>query len=119
LDLITDGSPVRALASPLAAVVRQSVDTFELEHILGGPEETDALVRFTMAVEAGYKDHGYHCKLHAADVTSRVAAIIHMTGIGSRSTRLAAIVAGILHDYEHPQVNNQYLVYKVCSTTQY
>ena len=37
--------------------------------------------RYLMKVENGYQDNPYHNAVHAADVTSRLAAILQHTGI--------------------------------------
>ena len=55
-----------------------------------------------------YKDVPYHNRVHAADVVSRVAAILAKEGIcqddsiHSQSCLLAVILAATIHDFEHP-----------------
>jgi hypothetical protein len=64
-----------------------------------------------------------HCKLHGADVTSRLLAIIRQTGLvdasacpgkrHSQSVGLVSMVAAMVHDYGHPQINNACLIEEV------
>jgi len=110
LDMITRNSAVRAASSPLAAVVKQAATVFDLLPLLGSQEAVDKLISFALELEKGYPVEGYHCRLHAADVTARLTAILNLTGLGARSARLAALVAAALHDYEHPQVTNHFLI---------
>jgi hypothetical protein len=70
-----------------------------------------------------------HCKLHGADVTSRLLAIVHQTGLvdmtacpgkrHSQSVGLVSMVAGMVHDYGHPQINNACLIEEVIETRHY
>lgn len=115
LDMITRNSAVRAASSPLAAVVKQAATVFDLLPLLGSQEAVDKLISFALELEKGYPVEGYHCRLHAADVTARLTAILNLTGLGARSARLAALVAAALHDYEHPQVTNHFLIQQVAS----
>ena len=56
--------------------------------------------------------------MHAADVTSRLGAILHHTGIaedmlateGGDLQLLAMVLSAVVHDFEHPGTTNQYAV---------
>jgi 3',5'-cyclic-nucleotide phosphodiesterase len=75
---------------------------------------------FATVIENGYPETNYHCRMHAADVTSRYAAILVKVGIASanstthhRRGMTAALVAAAIHDYEHPGVSNVFMVEQV------
>ena len=65
-----------------------------------------------------YKCNPYHSAMHAADVTSRLCAILHHTGIakdmlateGGDLQLLAMVLSAVVHDLEHPGTTNQYAV---------
>ena len=63
-----------------------------------------------------YNDVPYHNSTHAADVLSRVSAIIQADGIlmdgspDSNSLLLATLLAAIVHDYRHPGLSNAFQV---------
>jgi hypothetical protein len=78
------------------------------------------LVKFAQVVEKGHLTTHYHCLLHAADVTSRYVAILVKVGIATanstthhRRGMAAALVAASIHDYEHPGLNNAFMVEQV------
>eukprot|EP00873_Tetraselmis_striata_P019901 jgi/Tetstr1/440165/TSEL_028521.t1 len=113
LDMITASSPIMMCPSPLATVVRHCVSLFGLEEQVPSARMMGRLMAYVQRLEAGYMDGGYHCKLHAADVTNRFATILWHTGIARASSAaemLPAVVAAALHDYKHPQVTNNFLV---------
>eukprot|EP00873_Tetraselmis_striata_P034134 jgi/Tetstr1/454398/TSEL_004029.t2 len=114
LDMVTAQSPLNECQSPLAVIMQQCVELFDLRsHLLISRKNVNRLTAFATRLEAGYEDGGYHCKRHAADVTNRFAAILHRTDFASNLSAydtLAALVAAALHDYKHPQVTNQYLI---------
>jgi hypothetical protein len=126
LDTITEGSVIRSqCASPLATVVRAAVKSLHVDTaVLRSPAAVEALVNYALHIEQGYLDSGYHCKLHAADVTNRFVSMLVTSGIASfehteldayEDVRLmmSAAIAGAVHDYRHPQVNNALLVSEV------
>lgn len=118
VDAVTQFSPLRNRPNPLCIVVERSVGSLKL---IKQENAVKKLLDFTQLVEGGYKDIGYHCKCHAADVTNRMVTIAVRMGIAGQKSvgvnrrnqvpyALAALVAATVHDYGHPQVNNSYLV---------
>ncbi|KNC77668.1 hypothetical protein SARC_09875 [Sphaeroforma arctica JP610] len=74
----------------------------------------DKLDRFLRYIGKGYrKSNPYHNEYHATDVTQTVYHFLYTLGLaqyfGDREA-LAAIVAAMIHDFQHPGVNNAYLV---------
>eukprot|EP00727_Mastigamoeba_balamuthi_P010566 m51a1_g6131 putative 3 -cyclic-nucleotide phosphodiesterase (899) ;mRNA; f:228805-231846 len=68
---------------------------------------------YLRALDKGYRKHNaYHNALHAADVAMALCWLMRgCVGFEfSRKERLAAVVAGLAHDYRHPGVNNNYLL---------
>eukprot|EP00741_Cyanophora_paradoxa_P022427 tig00021489_g21653.t1 len=68
---------------------------------------------FAARVEAGYRDNPYHNGTHAAEVAQCMAFLLTRGGLGaalSDEDRLAALLAALVHDFEHPGVNNNFLV---------
>eukprot|EP00873_Tetraselmis_striata_P040930 jgi/Tetstr1/461194/TSEL_006331.t1 len=117
LDLVTPRSLFLDNGPYIQTVALQCTQSWDL---LDSDIERRRLAHFSMAVEAGYPDTHYHCKKHGADVTARVMAMIHHAGLmhlplspgqrGTRSVGLLAMVAAMIHDYGHPQVNNAFLM---------
>eukprot|EP01006_Ploeotia_vitrea_P066058 TRINITY_DN94266_c0_g1_i1.p1 TRINITY_DN94266_c0_g1~~TRINITY_DN94266_c0_g1_i1.p1 ORF type:complete len:610 (-),score=112.52 TRINITY_DN94266_c0_g1_i1:173-2002(-) len=77
--------------------------------------DEEILINFLSQIEAGYHPNPYHNSMHAADV----AHIVHfiMSPGGLRKTAeltdedtFAAILAGMIHDYDHPGINNGFHV---------
>jgi len=76
-----------------------------------------ALADYVAYIESGYKDVPYHNAFHAADVVSRTCAILQrdriLTNSDSSSDKLlllSAVVAAVVHDYQHPGLSNGFLV---------
>ena len=119
-DFITPRSPLNGTTSPLAAVAQQGIGRLDLDLILKG-NAPHRLVRFAMRTEAGYSSNFYHSKMHAADVSNRMVSLLTKSGIADaacgecRVMMMAAMVAAMLHDFEHPQVTNHFLVDQVIS----
>ena len=98
LDAVTNKSPLRDCPNPLASVVQSAVESLGI--FPESPDSTTALLLYTKSIEAGYLMDGYHCCNHAADVTNRLVALLHLTGIASasksshrhRQSMLAAVV---------------------------
>ena len=111
-DFVTEDSIVALAASPLLLTSKMSVDVLRIDLLQRDKNVTAKFLRFAGAVEEGYMSTGYHCKHHAADVTSRFVAIVNMAGIavGESYTRLAGLTATMIHDYQHPQLTNQCLI---------
>jgi len=66
-----------------------------------------------------YNDVPYHNAVHAADVVSRVCALVNVDGIFPKAslrtkdenvTLLSLILAAAVHDYLHPGTNNAFQV---------
>uniref|UniRef100_A0A061RAD0 3 5-cyclic nucleotide phosphodiesterase n=1 Tax=Tetraselmis sp. GSL018 TaxID=582737 RepID=A0A061RAD0_9CHLO len=117
LDTVSANSAIANSPSPLAAVFKQSLHALGLVSRI--PSEANApLMRYVLAIEDGYPDTLYHCKLHAADVVHRLATILKRSGIAAAleednwATSLAMLIAAVVHDYKHPQVTNNFLVYQ-------
>eukprot|EP00192_Tetraselmis_astigmatica_P002251 CAMPEP_0117695216 /NCGR_PEP_ID=MMETSP0804-20121206/28015_1 /TAXON_ID=1074897 /ORGANISM="Tetraselmis astigmatica, Strain CCMP880" /LENGTH=1002 /DNA_ID=CAMNT_0005509261 /DNA_START=216 /DNA_END=3225 /DNA_ORIENTATION=- len=118
VDFISEDSPMFLCAEPLPVVLKQALKTTGTGFVLKDPDNALLLLAFARRMEAGYLEGGYHCKRHAADVTHRMACILNnseIAGASAKSTTqstlvLATLVAACLHDFEHPQVTNNYLV---------
>jgi len=117
LDMVTEGSAVRRCASPLVAVASECFQN-SVAALKHSDRAMRKLLKFAKHMEAGYPKGLYHCKLHAADVTNRMAAIMAHTGLADVSPRpnislgLVANVAAVVHDYRHPQRSNSFLIAK-------
>ena len=118
LDTITKDSAIHAVRSPLAAVMAAGLSAINTN---GKSALDDAsqkkLLHYCVLIEKGYPSSGYHCCTHAADVTNRYLSVLNMCGILTASTSrehkrfmLGAAVAAAIHDFEHPGVNNVFLV---------
>eukprot|EP00761_Pharyngomonas_kirbyi_P014176 gb/GECH01014206.1/.p1 GENE.gb/GECH01014206.1/~~gb/GECH01014206.1/.p1 ORF type:complete len:682 (+),score=155.78 gb/GECH01014206.1/:1-2046(+) len=62
-------------------------------------------------IEAGYHPNPYHNAMHAADVLQVLHFIIGQGGLADYMTDediLAALLAAIIHDYDHPGLNNTF-----------
>ncbi|GIL62062.1 hypothetical protein Vafri_16373, partial [Volvox africanus] len=73
------------------------------------------LARLLRHIEAGYNRHNpYHNATHAADVLQTLHVIIHAAQLHEHYLDqlglLAAYFAGIIHDYGHPGLTNDFLV---------
>lgn len=73
------------------------------------------LDKFLVEMENGYKKYKnpYHNNLHAADVTQTVHYILYHMGFASWLTDLeifAAIIAAIIHDFQHTGTTNNFHV---------
>lgn len=72
------------------------------------------LVRFLSMTEKAYHiENPYHNSLHAADVLQALHSVCQEPKIHSSITpieRLASILAAILHDVDHPGVNQTFLI---------
>jgi hypothetical protein len=72
------------------------------------------LRRFLAIIESGYDNKNpYHNSTHAADVIQTLNYFLSKGGLSQYLTELdilAALVAAIIHDYEHPGLNNAYQI---------
>ena len=69
--------------------------------------EEDIVINFMSQIEAGYHPNPYHNSMHGGDVMHIVHYILHQGGLKekvqlSEEDTLAAIIAGMIHDYDHP-----------------
>eukprot|EP00191_Tetraselmis_sp_GSL018_P003214 CAMPEP_0177604164 /NCGR_PEP_ID=MMETSP0419_2-20121207/15961_1 /TAXON_ID=582737 /ORGANISM="Tetraselmis sp., Strain GSL018" /LENGTH=665 /DNA_ID=CAMNT_0019098107 /DNA_START=632 /DNA_END=2626 /DNA_ORIENTATION=+ len=116
LDTVSDESALACCPSPLGAVFVQCLDALGLSQGMP-PEAAQPLLKYVLTIEAGYPDTFYHCKLHAADVTHRLAAILSRSGIAEAVAdedpreNLAMLNAAVVHDFKHPQLTNAFLVH--------
>lgn len=81
------------------------IEEFDLDHI--------KLVQFFRQVERGQKDNPYHSATHVADVVQSVHCLLSkgwMQRFVGRLELLAALVAAIIHDFEHKGLNNDFLI---------
>ncbi|KAI8812445.1 hypothetical protein BJ742DRAFT_768518 [Cladochytrium replicatum] len=70
------------------------------------------LVKFLSVIEEGYRDLPYHSSCHAADVLHAINYFSTSEPFSSHVTDielLAAYTAAVIHDYDHPGVNNAFL----------
>uniref|UniRef100_A0A0A9WWX1 Calcium/calmodulin-dependent 3',5'-cyclic nucleotide phosphodiesterase 1A n=1 Tax=Lygus hesperus TaxID=30085 RepID=A0A0A9WWX1_LYGHE len=66
-------------------------------------------------VEAGYHANPYHNLIHAADVAHTTHYILSQGGLAERCGLsevqvFAALFAAAIHDFDHPGINNNFLV---------
>lgn len=69
------------------------------------------LINFLREVQSGYHKNPYHNSMHAADVAQVLHAIIHKGGLQRFMTDediFAALFAAIVHDLDHPGLNNAF-----------
>jgi hypothetical protein len=69
--------------------------------------------QFFQRVELEYHNLPYHNSTHAADLLKSMEALLLDTELASKFSHLeifGMIVAGAIHDMDHPGVNNQFLV---------
>jgi len=115
LDTVSDESLLARCQSPMGAICLQSLEALGLSSLMP-TKGVDKLAEFVLHIEGGYPDTLYHCKLHGADVTHRLVTILNRTGIAQAINEqdwvlnVAMLIAGAVHDYRHPQVNNNFLV---------
>lgn len=91
--------------------------TYALLHKLGLPDhfsiDDKVLRNFLLAVQAGYHPNPYHNSVHAADVAQinyyiMMKCKLHKECSLSQEQILASILAGAIHDYDHPGLNNSF-----------
>ena len=72
-------------------------------------------MNFVRALEAGYKDITYHNQTHAADVCQTFNYFVTEGGMKDKLKmdnleQMSCSIAAALHDFDHPGVNNVFLV---------
>jgi 3',5'-cyclic-nucleotide phosphodiesterase len=75
--------------------------------------DEDIAINFFSQVEAGYHCNPYHNQMHGADVLHIVHFILTPGGLRERAQltdedAFAALIAGMIHDYDHPGLNNNF-----------
>lgn len=74
----------------------------------------DQILRnFLVAVQSAYHPNPYHSAMHAADVTQINYYIMMIAGLAqkcklSKEEILAGLIAGAVHDFDHPGLNNNF-----------
>mmetsp|Transcript_10803 Transcript_10803/g.40387 ORF Transcript_10803/g.40387 Transcript_10803/m.40387 type:complete len:828 (-) Transcript_10803:98-2581(-) len=69
------------------------------------------LVNFLREIESGYHPNPYHNSMHAADVLQVLHCIIYRGELGKSMNDediFAALLSAIIHDYDHPGLNNAF-----------
>lgn len=96
---------------PLAYIGFRLMARYDLFNIFNIDAKT--FCAFAASIEMGYQKKPYHNSLHGADVARTMHYFMHCGGMNEYLTpmeQLAAIVAGLIHDVDHPGVNNHYLI---------
>ncbi|KAL9643426.1 hypothetical protein ABK040_010041 [Willaertia magna] len=73
----------------------------------------EILINFLRELEAGYHPNPYHNATHASDVLQATHYIISQGGLIemlSDEDCLAALISATVHDYDHPGLNNAFLM---------
>ncbi|CAG0897215.1 unnamed protein product [Cyprideis torosa] len=109
LDVFT----VSALSGgrPLTAITFTILQERGLLEVFKIPPST--MVSFLMTLEDNYCKVPYHNSFHAADVTQTIHYLLNTPALESLFTSLeifAAIIAGAIHDVDHPGLTNQFLI---------
>jgi len=73
------------------------------------------LINYAAKIQAGYKNVAYHNKTHGADLCQTVNYFFTHGQLGEKTKfdefeYLALLTAACVHDFEHPGVNNVFLV---------
>jgi hypothetical protein len=104
LDELTEGQTL-FITSYTLFVKYDLLSKFNLnEHVL---------INFLRQVEAGYHNVPYHNAMHAADVLQAMHYVITKGGMSqylSDEDILASLIAAIVHDYDHPGLNNGFQI---------
>ncbi|KAG1677360.1 hypothetical protein FOA52_010739 [Chlamydomonas sp. UWO 241] len=97
---------------PLQTIGLRAFKDMNLVEKLDLPE--DKLRSFLADVEAHYPaSNQYHNNLHVADVTQGILAVLSSDNTARQLTDLeilAMLIAALIHDVNHPGVNNSFLV---------
>lgn len=75
--------------------------------------DDQVLRNFLVAVQSAYHPNPYHNAMHGADVTQINYYIMMVAGLAdkcqlSKEEIFAGIIAGVIHDYDHPGLNNNF-----------
>ena len=96
--------------TPLLHVALEIFGKYNLTSRFCAPGVLDA---FLKRIESGYMPNPYHNKTHAADVLQTMHHMLLSGGILEHLTDIevfAALIAAIIHDHEHPGLNQNFLV---------
>lgn len=77
--------------------------------------DINKLTNFAQAIQNGYLNLPYHNKTHGADLTQTMNMFLTKGNLGEKLKMdayeyLAVSIAAAVHDFEHPGVNNLFLV---------
>ncbi|XP_055885266.1 high affinity cAMP-specific 3',5'-cyclic phosphodiesterase 7A-like isoform X1 [Biomphalaria glabrata] len=105
LDVLSGGRPLFQVAYHLFQHY-QLIQIFQLEAL--------RLMHFFSLIEKNYHEgNPYHNAIHAADVTQSMHCYLQEPKMSVATTHLekmAALVAALTHDLDHPGVNNTFLI---------
>jgi len=105
LDKLSDGRPLFVTGFTLF-VKHDLINKFNI------PESN--LRNFLREIESGYHPNPYHNNLHACDVTQVLHVIISTGNLNqylSQEDIFAALFAAMVHDLDHPGLNNAFQVH--------
>ena len=97
--------------NPLLHLVIFAMEEFDLFSSMNVNE--NVLAKFCRCIEKGYRpSNTYHNKIHAADVVQATTHfLIHSPNANlNELERFSLIISAAIHDYDHPGVNNSFLV---------
>lgn len=75
--------------------------------------QESCLTNFLKVIESGYQAMPYHNSSHAADVTRSVHYFLKVGNLRAEMSDeeiFAAITGSLIHDYDHPGLNNNFLI---------
>lgn len=101
---LTKGHPLLVMGMALFKKY-DLIDKFKVDEVKLG--------NFLKAIENGYQNMPYHNSSHAADVTRAVHYFLWTANLKRHFTDqeiFAAVVSSIVHDFDHPGINNNYLI---------
>jgi len=96
---------------PIVCMVLHQVKVNNLDDYL--PINFANLTRYLLSLEDGYKDVPFHNKLHGADAAHGMTFFMMQPKVTAHLSKVdlyACILAAAMHDFEHPGVNNAFLV---------
>mmetsp|Transcript_7379 Transcript_7379/g.20836 ORF Transcript_7379/g.20836 Transcript_7379/m.20836 type:complete len:1000 (-) Transcript_7379:364-3363(-) len=117
MDFVSSKSPLCCHKFPLVLVVKEGLQAIHLDHVVR-QDFTKKFLRYSAVIQQGYPQELYHCANHACDVTNRFISLLSKTGLATFESErkgmqaclvISGITSALIHDYKHPQVNNQFL----------
>ena len=104
LDNLSDNHALSSLAEFL----------FQDYGLLGSLAEPEAFSRFTRRIEELMKDVPYHNRMHVAGVLHAMDFLLMegglMSFVSDQYELMGCLLAAIVHDFQHPGINNDFLV---------